>query len=100
MPPDSPHFHGIGVEERAAVLLEPAGKAHVVGYGHVYFIDADRGSGLLQKGKPLTYGPFIVQKVAPGADFYIKSWAGDAISYKLTVEAGRIHSTQTANEIY
>ena len=99
-PPNSPHFHGIGVDERAAVLLEPEGKAHVVGYGHAYFIDADRGSGFLQKGKPLTYGPFVVQKVAPGAEFYIKSWAGDAISYKLTVEAGKIHSTQTANEIY
>jgi cyanophycinase len=91
---------GIGVQERAAVLLEPDGKAHVVGYGSTYFIEADRAAGLVQKGKPLTYGPFIVQKVAPGAEFYIKSWAGDGISYKLTVENGKIHSTQTANEIY
>ena len=95
-----PMIRGIGVEERAAVLLGPDGKAHVVGYGAAYFIDADRASGLLQKGKPLTYGPFTVQKVAPGADFYIKSWAGDGITYKLSVEAGKIHSTQTANEIY
>jgi len=97
---DWQHIRGIGVQERAAVLLEPEGKAHVVGYGPAYFIEADRASGVLQKGKPLTYGPFIVQKVAPGAEFYIKSWAGDAISYKLTVEGGKIRSTQTANEIY
>jgi len=97
---DSQHVRGIGVQERAAVLLEPDGKAHVVGYGPAYFIEADRASGVLQKAKPLSFGPFVVQKVAPGADFYIKSWAGDAISYKLTVEAGKIHSTQTANEIY
>jgi len=96
----SQRVRGIGVQERAAVLLEPEGKAHVVGYGPAYFIEADRASGVLQKGKPLTYGPFAVQKVAPGANFYIKSWAGDAISYKLTVEAGKIRSTQTANEIY
>ena len=96
----SQRVRGIGVQERAAVLLEPEGKAHVVGYGPAYFIEADRASGVLQKGKPLTYGPFVVQKVAPGANFYIKSWAGDAISYKLTVEAGKIRSTQTANEIY
>jgi len=96
----SQHVRGIGVQERAAVLLQPDGKAHVVGYGPAYFIEADRASGLVQKGKPLTYGPFVVQKVAPGAEFYIKSWAGDAISYKLTVEAGKIRSTQTANEIY
>jgi cyanophycinase len=97
---DSQHVRGIGVQERAAVLLEPDGKAHVVGYGPAYFIEADRASGVLQKAKPLSFGPFVVQKVAPGADFFIKSWAGDAISYKLTVEAGKIHSTQTANEIY
>ena len=97
---DAQHVRGIGVQERAAVLLEPDGKARVVGYGPAYFIEADRATGVLQKGKPLTYGPFIVQKVAPGADFYIKSWAGDAISYKLTVDSGKIRSTQTANEIY
>ena len=100
VPPNSQHVRGIGVEERAAVLVEPDGKAQVVGYGHAYFIEVDRGAGVLQRGKSLTYGPFIVQKVAPGAAFYIKSWAGDAISYRLTAESGKIHSTQTANEIY
>jgi len=93
-------IRGIGVDERAAVLLGPDGRAHVVGYGAAYFIDADRASGVPQKGKPLTYGPFTVQKVAPGADFYIKSWAGDGITYKLSVENGKLHSTQTANEVY
>jgi len=97
---NSQHVRGIGVQERAAVLLEPEGKAHVVGYGPAYFIEADRASGVVQKGKALSYGPFIVQKVAPGAEFYIKSWAGDAISYKLAVDSGKIRSTQTANEIY
>ena len=100
VPSSAPLFHGIGVEERCAVLLEPDGRAHVIGYGHAYFIDADHGSGVLQRNKPLTYGPFVVQKVAPGADFYIRSWAGDAISYRLSVEGGKLRSTQTANEIY
>jgi cyanophycinase len=110
VPPDAPKVRGIGVEERAAVLLEPDGKAHVVGYGAAYFIDADRGSGLLldtehrfgvmAAHKPLTYGPFTVQKVAPGADFYIRSWAGEGITYRLSVEAGKLRSTQTANEVY
>lgn len=98
--PGGPLIHGIGVDERAALLLEPDGKAHVVGDGHAYFIDADHGSGLMQMHKPLSYGPFTVQKVAPGADFYIKSWAGDGITYRLSVEAGKLRSTQTANEIY
>ena len=97
---ESQHVRGIGVQERAAVLVEPDGKAHVVGFGAAYFIEADRASGVLQKGKALTYGPFVVQKAAPGAEFFINSWAGDAISYKLAVEAGKIRSTQTANEVY
>jgi cyanophycinase len=99
-PTNASKVRGIGVEERAAVLLEPEGKGHVVGYGAAYFIDADRASGVMQMHKPLNYGPFTVQKVAPGGDFYIKSWAGDGISYKLSIEAGKLRSTQTANEIY
>ena len=106
VPPSAPKIRGIGVQERAAVLLEPDGKGHVVGYGPAYFIDVDEGSGMLfdpehRSGhKPLTFGPFTVQKVMPGSDFYIRSWAGDGITYKLSVENGKIRSTQTANEIY
>jgi cyanophycinase len=98
--PDAPRVRGIGVQERAAILLEPDGKAHVVGYGAAYFIDTDRNSGTLQTHKLPTFGPFTVQKVMPGSDFYIKSWAGDGITYKLSVENGKIRSSQTANEIY
>jgi cyanophycinase len=101
VPPNAPKVRGIGVEERAAILLGPDGKAHVVGYGAAYFIDADHAAGVITPThKPLTYGAFTVQKVAPGADFYIRSWAGDGITYKLSVEAGKIRSTQTANEVY
>ena len=97
--PVASKIRGIGVDERAAVLLEADGHAHVIGFGDAYFIDTDHGNGTPSR-KPLTYGPFTVQKVAPGAEFYIKSWAGDAITYNLSVESGKIRSTQTANEIY
>ena len=100
IPPPGLKIRGIGVDERTAVLLEPDGKAHVIGEGHAYFVDADQASGTMQQRKPLTFGPFSVQKVAAGADFYIHSWAGDAISYKISAENGRLHSNQTANEIY
>lgn len=93
-------IRGIGVDERTAVLLEPDGTAHVVGDGHAYFIDTDHGHGIVQPHKPLTFEPFIVQKVASGSDFYIASWAGDAISYRISVESGRMRSSQTASEIY
>jgi len=97
---DSAHVRGIAVDERTAVLLEPDGTAHVIGDGHAYFIDTDHGHGVVQAHKPLSYGPFVVQKVSAGSNFYIPSWAGDAISYKLTVDSGKLRSSQTANEIY
>ncbi len=100
VPPGAVPIRGIGVDERAAVLLEPDGNAHVIGFGDAYFIDADHSFGVVQMHKPLIYGPFMVQKVAPGSNFYIKSWAGYAITYKLTVENGKIHSTQNANYLY
>lgn len=100
LPPPGLQIRGLGVEERAAVLLEPNGEGHVIGYGHAYFINAADSNGTLRPGKPLTFGPFEVQKVAPGGTFYLNSWAGDSITYKLSVENGKIHSTQTANYIY
>jgi cyanophycinase len=99
VPPGGSKIRGLGVDERAAVLVEPDGHAQVVGFGNAYFIDADHGYGVMSH-KPFTYGPFTVQKVAPGSDFYIKSWAGNAITYKLSVENGKIRSSQNANYIY
>jgi cyanophycinase len=93
-------IRGVGVEERAAVLLEPEGRAKVVGLGNVYFIDALRADGPLEKGKPLSFRNFSVQKVAPGDTFDIRAWTGDAIAYTLSVDAGKVRSTQTAGEIY
>jgi cyanophycinase len=93
-------IRGIGVQERAAVLLEPDGRATVVGNGDAYFIDAVQPGGPLEEGKPLTFPSFRVEKVAPGDTYDVKAWAGDAIAYTLSVEAGKVKSTQTGGEIY
>ena len=95
-----PGIRGIGVDERSAVLVEPDGRAHVIGYGPAYFIDCAHANGALQAGKPLSFGPFEIQKVGPGGNFYFKSWAGDGISYKLSIENGKLRSSQNANEVY
>jgi cyanophycinase len=100
LPSSTPRIRAIGVDERSAVLLEPDGRARVVGNRPAYFIDCAKAEGTLQAGKPFSFGPFEIQKVAPGGNFYLRSWAGDAITYKLSVENGRIRSTQNANEIY
>jgi cyanophycinase len=94
------HIRGIGIEERAAVLLDPDGHCTVIGRGAAYFIDASEAQGTVAPSKPLTFAPFHVQKVLAGQSFNIRDWRGEALPYQLSVEDGQIHSTQPANAIY
>jgi cyanophycinase len=100
VPPGVPTIRGLGVQERAAVQVEPDGRSTVVGFGDAYFIDASNADGSLQKGRPLTFGEFTVQKVAPGHSFDLKSWQGDATRYSLSVIDGKIRSTQPGGSVY
>jgi cyanophycinase-like exopeptidase len=98
--PSPGRIRGIGVQERTAVLLEPDGRATVVGQCCAYFIDTRKAEGTAEKGNPLAFGPFSVQRVAPGRSFNLKEWRGDATQYTLSVEAGTIHSTQPGGAVY
>lgn len=100
VPATVPTIRGIGVQERAAVLVESDGKATIVGFGDAYFVDARGADGPLEPGKPLTFGKFTVQKASPGETFFLKSWAGDGITYRVFAESGKLRSTQTGGEIY
>jgi cyanophycinase len=93
-------IRGIGVEERATVLLEPDGKARVAGFGDAYFVDASAAVGSLEKGRPLTFGDFKVQKVTPGHSFDLKAWQGEGARYSLSVKDGKIRSTQPGGADY
>ena len=107
-PPAAPHVRGIGVEQGAAVLLEPDGNAKVIGHGSAYFIDArdpsgrriGGKSGAMELDKPLTFGPYDIQRVAPGHDFNLRTWSGDATHYTLSINAGVIQSTQPGGALY
>ena len=93
-------IRGIGVEQGAAVLLEPSGEAKVVGKGSAYFVDAGKATGVVAKGQAFAYGPFSVEKVEPGHSFNVKSWSGDATTYSLSVKDGAIQSTQAGGAVY
>jgi cyanophycinase len=106
--PPSPRYRGIGVEEGAAVLLERDGSARVIGRGGAHFIDTSMAFGMLAGGdfgvmashKPMTFGPYGVQKVTPGHAFNLKTWTGDSTTYQLTVKNGQITSMQHGGVIY
>jgi cyanophycinase len=101
LPPDE-GIRGVGIEQRAAVLLEPDGRAEVVGQGCAYFVnweDTEKPS-ILKRGEPLTLPGVRVQKTGPGHSFNLKSWTGESVKYTLWVERGAVHSTQTEGAIY
>lgn len=91
---------GIGIEEKAAVLVNPDGSARVIGHGAAYFIESSGAQGTVLKGQPLTFGPYSVRKIAVGHSFNLKAWSGDATQYTLTVTAGVVQSTQPRGLIY
>jgi cyanophycinase len=100
VPRVNPPVRGIGVEQRAAVLLKPGGQARVIGQGSAYFLETNGFVDVLVPGKPLTFRGVTVQKVSPGRTFDLNTWQGGAVSYKLSVENGIVHSTQPGGAVY
>jgi len=91
---------GIGVEERAAILLEPDGKGSVVGHGSAYLVEPQRFPSNIGRGTPLTGAAFTVQKVGPGHSFNVRERRGDATTYTLSIEKCTIRSTQPGGAVY
>jgi hypothetical protein len=72
----------------------------VVGSGNAYFIETDDADGPLCNAKPLSFGPYIVAKVAPNHTFDLNTWTGDATSYRLSARKGKLYSTQPGGGLY
>lgn len=82
------------------MLLEPYGEGMVIGDGAAYFVNAQKAHGAVEKGTPLTFGEFTVLKITPGHTFNVVTGRGNATIYKLSVDAGVIHSTQKDGATY
>ncbi len=92
----------IAIDEKSAVLVEADGKATVVGTGKgAYFLRPTKPPETCEKGVPLTFLGISVYKVRTGGHFDLTSWAGEGgTAYSLSVEKGKIESTQTGMGIY
>lgn len=92
----------IAIDEKSAVLVEPDGKGTVVGNGKgAYFLRPTRKPGVCKKDQPLTFEKISVYRVPAGGHFNVVSWRGDGgVAYSLSVEKGKIESTQADNAIY
>ena len=94
--------HEIAIDEKSAVLVEPDGKAIVVGTGKgAYFLRPTQKPKTCKKGEPLTFQKISVFKVPAGGRFNLALWTGEGgTAYSLSVENGKIESTQSDGAIY
>ena len=92
----------VAVDEKSAVLVEADGKATIVGTGKgAYFMRPAQPPEICEKGVPLTFRNVAVYRVPTGGHFDLAAWTGEGgIAYSLSVEGGKIQSTQAKNEIY
>ena len=92
----------VAIDEKSAVLVEPDGQGTVVGNGKgAYFLRPTQKPKTCRKGQPLTSHGISVYRVPTGGHFDLASWTGDAgTAYSLSVEKGKIESTQADHAIY
>ena len=86
--------HGIGIDERTAMLVDPNGAATRVGDGAVYFLTSNGPAQVCLDRTPLTYRNLPVYKVSGSASFNIRTWHGSGgLAYTLSAEAGALVSS-------
>ena len=92
----------VAIDEKSAVLLEPDGKATVVGTGKgAYFLRPTKPPQVCEKNVPLTFRGVSISRVRAGGHFDLTSWTGaGGTAYSLSVEHGKIESTQVGKGIY
>jgi cyanophycinase len=92
----------VAIDEKSAVLIEADGKATVVGTGKgAYFLHPMQAPEVCEKGLPLTFRGVSVYRVPAAGHFDLSSWTGDeGAAYSLSVERGKIESTQAGKGIY
>jgi cyanophycinase len=92
----------IAVDERSAVLIEPDGKATVVGSGQgAYFIKPSQPPEVCKNDIPLTFSAISDYNAAAGSHFDLQSWKGNGgVGYTLAVKDGTVTSSQPGNLLY
>ncbi len=92
----------VAIDEKSAVLVESDGKGTVVGNGKgAYFLRPTQPPDVCKSGQPLMFRKISVYRVPAGGHFDLGSWKGDGgTAYSLSVEKGKIESTQADKSIY
>ncbi|HXX00460.1 MAG TPA: cyanophycinase [Candidatus Acidoferrales bacterium] len=92
----------IAIDEKSAVLVEADGNATVVGTGKgAYFLRPAKAPEVCEQSVPLTLRDVSVYRVSAGGHFDLPAWTGQGgTAYSLSVERGKIESTQEGSGVY
>ncbi len=92
----------IAIDEKSAVLVDADGKATVVGNGKgAYFLRPTLPPDVCKTRQPLTFRNISVYRIPAGGHFDLGSWTGEGgTAYFLSVEKGKIESTQANHAVY
>jgi cyanophycinase len=92
----------VAIDEKSALLVEANGEARVVGKGKgVYLISPTLAPETCARGAPLTFRNVSVYRLRKGGHVNLASFTGEGGTvYMLSVQRGKIESTQHGNEIY
>ena len=82
---------GLGVDERAAVTLDPTGQAQVMGAGAAYLVQLSATPNIQPK-IPATIPAMKVTAIPTGQSFQMNKWPAKA--YELSVTNGVVKSTK------
>jgi cyanophycinase len=97
----APSPREVAIDERSAVLVEADGSAKIVGKGQgAYFLKPVRKAQVCAVNVPLTLRDVRVQRVASGGQFDLTSWTGTGVNYVLSVNEGKVMTTQPGGSIY
>jgi cyanophycinase len=97
---ENANIRGLGIDERAAVLMEPDGAAKVIGSGSAYLLMPFPPAPAILEGKPLDAANFDAQKIGSGKSFDLKKWCCGEMPYTLIVEKGNVRSNRDIGPIY
>jgi cyanophycinase len=95
---------GIAIDREAAVLVDAAGGATLVGNGPAsaaYFLRTPGPPEVCAPETPLTFRSVEVHRIKEGDRFDLPGWtATGGTSYRISAEAGVLSSTQEGGDIY
>ncbi|MGB8474408.1 MAG: cyanophycinase [Candidatus Acidiferrum sp.] len=91
----------IAVEQDGAVLLNPDGRAKIIGVGPAYFLQAKTPPEVCQGKTPLTFNEIAVHRVPSGGSFNVKDWKGPGgDDYQISSVKGKLKTQDSSHGIY